>query len=126
MAILIEAITKYYSVLIDIGADYILPKQRKKWILIMIFFALILSMIATVPSEKSYNQWLVNQYNLKCTSATVTRDCTINGQAIEWKDRAERYLFLYKKTTDEYSTNKGNLTIDSLGIFGHYFDISSS
>ncbi len=122
----IVLITKYYNVLTCIGADSVLPKQRKKWILILIFFALILSMVATVPSEKSYNQWLATQYNLKCTSDTVTRDCSINGQAIERKDKTERHLFLYKKTTDEYSTNKGNLTIKSLGIFGHYFDISSS
>lgn len=101
-----------------------MPQERKKWILTIIFIAIVLSMVFTVPKEKAYTEWLADHYNLQCASNTVTRDCSIDGQSIQWKSTADRNFFLYKKITEEYSTNKGNLTIRTLGIFGHYFDLS--
>lgn len=99
-------------------------KNVVRVLLALLFIIIILNI--TIPNDKRYLNWLLEEHQISCASAKITEDCTIRildqNNKLDWVSRAKTNTGIYLKIKDTFKDQNGNITvIKSLGIMNNFF-----
>ncbi|MBW7453462.1 hypothetical protein ACFOLF_14120 [Paenibacillus sepulcri] len=95
-------------------------KNVVRVLLALLFIIIVLNI--SIPNDKRYLNWLLEEHQISCASAKITEDCTIQNKKLDWISRAKTNTGIYLKIKDTFKDQNGNImVIKSLGIMNNFF-----
>lgn len=101
--------------------------MKKKIILIGISVIVLIVIItnASIPGEKKYINWLLEEHSISCTNTYILSDCKLidDNQKIDRLSRNVTIVGIYTTISDTFGDQDGNIiVINSLGIMNKFYN----